>query len=97
MEVAYQTSGSIAVSDEEALRFSEFATQYHSTLGLPSSESAAALGRIRESLGSKRPGQVILNVLCFSEPPKSPLIVTHPLVQLLGRWLLARSTLSGKP
>lgn len=28
MSVAYQTSGSIAVSDEEALRFAEFADHY---------------------------------------------------------------------
>jgi hypothetical protein len=59
VEVAYQTSGSIAVSDEEALRFSEFASQYQATLGFPSSDSAGALSRIRDFFRNKRPGQVI--------------------------------------
>ena len=67
MSVAYQTSGSIAVSDEEALRFAEFADQFSQAV---SEESETASERvstgkltirkdsIKASLEGKLPGQV---------------------------------------
>ena len=60
VSVAYQTSGSIAVSDEEALRFAEFAHSF----GLARSNGASvpvleeAREKIRTSLQAKRPGEV---------------------------------------
>lgn len=68
MEVAHQTSGSIAVSDEEALRFAEFAAHYHSALDPPGATSQASLDSIRAFLGGKRPGQVGLRLWCLHLP-----------------------------
>ena len=63
MSVAYQTSGSIAVSDEEALRFADFAASYCETLdsGQHFAEPAAARDRIRKKLMMKQPGEVKLS------------------------------------
>lgn len=53
VHVAYQTSGNVAVSDEEALRFAEFAASVASPLDV----TRAA---VEKDLISKRPGEVRL-------------------------------------
>ena len=82
MSVAYQTSGSIAVSDEEALRFAEFADDFSQAAD---EGRALAVGnlrpvdkslttnvtlrkeRIKASLENKLPGQVQQSLTCFSQ------------------------------
>ncbi len=59
MSVAYQTSGSIAVSDDDALRFADFAVGYAQLAGLTGTgvQQLVATGqRIRGFLDAKAPG-----------------------------------------
>lgn len=60
VSVAYQTSGSIAVSDEEALRFAEFASSYLAASRVQSPDPALQKveDSIRRSLRAKRAGEV---------------------------------------
>ena len=57
--MAYQTSGNIAVWDEDALRFADFAMQYHSAFGAPNADLEKVGSRVAASLQEKRPGQVL--------------------------------------
>lgn len=61
VSVAYQTSGNIAVSDEEALRFAEFGTEY-GLAGVNFGKHAERLKSLRETIRSslklKKPGEV---------------------------------------
>ncbi|KUG06979.1 glucosamine-6-phosphate deaminase [Solirubrum puertoriconensis] len=59
VHVAYQTSGNIAVFDDEAIRFAEFVADYDAALGLPGEKPAESLyKRVVDSLRQKAPGQV---------------------------------------
>ena len=62
VHVAYQTSGSIAVFDADALRFADFAAEYNRLFRVAAgagAEQAARIERhIEEFLRNKRPGQV---------------------------------------
>ena len=59
VHVAYQTSGNIAVFDDEAIRFAEFVADYDHAFRLPSDEPAEELyHRVAEFLKTKQPGQV---------------------------------------
>ncbi len=58
VHVAYQTSGNIAVFDDEALRFSDFVTDYHDSFGLPDNKVSSMFQRVREAMKSKKPGDV---------------------------------------
>ncbi len=58
VHVAYQTSGNIAVFDDEALRFSDFVTDYHDSFGLPDNNVSSMFQRVREAMKSKKPGDV---------------------------------------
>lgn len=58
VHVAYQTSGNIAVTDEEAIRFIDFANDFNLNLGFDSSKSTSALAEAKEFIASKQPGQV---------------------------------------
>lgn len=59
VHVAYQTSGNIAVFDDEAIRFAEFVADYDHAFRLPSDEPAEELyHRVAEFLKTKEPGQV---------------------------------------
>ena len=59
VHVAYQTSGNIAVFDEEAIRFAEFVADYDHAFRLPADEPAGHLyHRVAEFLKTKEPGQV---------------------------------------
>lgn len=55
VHVAYQTSGNIAVFDDEALRFAEFVADYDQTFRLPADDRYL---RVAEFLKNKQPGQV---------------------------------------
>ena len=59
VHVAYQTSGNIAVFDDEAIRFAEFVADYDHAFRLPADEPAGELyHRVAEFLKTKEPGQV---------------------------------------
>ncbi len=58
VHVAYQTSGNIAVFDDEAIRFADFVTDYHESFGLENAESADLFKEVRASIKNKKPGEV---------------------------------------
>jgi len=58
VHVAYQTSGNIAVFDDEALRHADFVSEIGQSLGIASGETAALLERIRTFTRNKSPGEV---------------------------------------
>jgi glucosamine-6-phosphate deaminase len=59
VHVAYQTSGNIAVFDDEAIRFAEFVADYDEAFRLPATEPADNLyHRVADALKNKQPGQV---------------------------------------
>lgn len=59
VHVAYQTSGNIAVFDDEAIRFADFVADYDEALRLPGEQPAEQLyQRVSEFLRTKAPGQV---------------------------------------
>jgi glucosamine-6-phosphate deaminase len=57
VHVAYQTSGNIAVFDDEALRFLDFVRETSSIFGLPYEQTDKVYCDAREILRKKRPGQ----------------------------------------
>jgi glucosamine-6-phosphate deaminase len=61
VHVAYQTSGNIAVFDDEAIRFADFVTDYHESFGLENEESAELFEEVRASIKNKKPGEVDSN------------------------------------
>jgi glucosamine-6-phosphate deaminase len=58
VHVAYQTSGNIAVFDDDALRFADFVSEYQDLFGMNPQEADMLLTDIRSFLKSKKPGQV---------------------------------------
>ena len=58
VHVAYQTSGNIAVWDEDVLRFADFAAQFGAAMGIESSHAAAIAANIETFLNKKSSGQV---------------------------------------
>jgi glucosamine-6-phosphate deaminase len=58
VHVAYQTSGSIAVFDDDAVRFADFAVDFNRIFGLDVDEAAKIERHVDASLRRKRPGQV---------------------------------------
>ncbi len=58
VHVAYQTSGNIAVFDDDAIRYSEFACAFDELHGIEPGRTRGILHRILETLRSKRAGQV---------------------------------------
>ncbi|GGF04078.1 glucosamine-6-phosphate deaminase [Hymenobacter cavernae] len=58
VHVAYQTSGNIAVFDDEAIRFAEFASSYEQAFQLQGAPTESLYQRVVESLQQKAPGQV---------------------------------------
>lgn len=57
VHTAYQTSGSIAVFDSDALRFAQFAEEFSILFGMDSAVSSAIHRRIETFLKEKKPGQ----------------------------------------
>ncbi len=58
VHVAYQTSGNIAVSDFEALRFADFAADFNRLFGFDGSRTADFENAIQRLLRTKRPATV---------------------------------------
>jgi glucosamine-6-phosphate deaminase len=58
VHVAYQTSGNLAVFDDDAIRFSEFACDFDELFGIEPGRTRSILHGILESLRNKQPGQV---------------------------------------
>jgi len=58
VHVAYQTSGNIAVFDEDAARFTEFVGEFNRAFGIEPDLTNQIEGEIQQSLGNKMPGQV---------------------------------------
>jgi glucosamine-6-phosphate deaminase len=58
VHVAYQTSGNIAVFDEEAIRFAEFVADYDEAFRLDEQPAESLYRRVVEFLQNKAPGQV---------------------------------------
>ncbi|MCA8833069.1 glucosamine-6-phosphate deaminase [Hymenobacter pini] len=58
VHVAYQTSGNIAVFDDEAIRFAEFVAEYDSMFRLDEQPAETLYHRVADFLRNKQPGQV---------------------------------------
>ena len=58
VHVAYQVSGNIAVFDEDALRFADFAAEFNQVFGIDQTQTVDIEQHLEDSLRSKKPGQV---------------------------------------
>jgi len=58
VHIAYQTSGNIAVFDDEAIRFADFVTDYADIFGMKDEKADSLLSKINEFLRQKQPGEV---------------------------------------
>lgn len=58
VHVAYQTSGNIAVFDDDVVRYADFVTDYAEAFNLPESEVDRLLAQIQQFLEKKEPGDV---------------------------------------
>ena len=58
VHVAYQTSGNIAVFDDDAIRFVEFVAGFNEQFGINPARTAELESHVDEFLTNKRPGQI---------------------------------------
>lgn len=58
VHVAYQTSGNIAVFDDDALRFCDFMSSFNRTFGVAPKQTEELDAHIEQSLRNKKPGEV---------------------------------------
>jgi glucosamine-6-phosphate deaminase len=58
VHVAYQTSGNIAVFDDEAIRFAEFVRDYNELFNISQTEASVIFNETVKFLKNKMPGQV---------------------------------------
>ncbi|WP_231943789.1 glucosamine-6-phosphate deaminase [Aeoliella mucimassa] len=58
VHVAYQTSGNIAVFDDDAIRFAEFAAEFNRHFGIDPQRTGELEAHIEEFVKNKQPGQV---------------------------------------
>jgi glucosamine-6-phosphate deaminase len=58
VHVAYQTSGNIAVFDDEAAKFADFTQELSKALGIATNEINALTGRVQDFIRDKEPGEV---------------------------------------
>ncbi|MEL6865601.1 MAG: glucosamine-6-phosphate deaminase [Bacteroidota bacterium] len=58
VHVAYQTSGNIAVFDDDVVRFADFVNDYHEVFGLQQEITRMLFSSTRETLKNKKPGEV---------------------------------------
>ncbi|MEX1268001.1 MAG: glucosamine-6-phosphate deaminase [Balneolaceae bacterium] len=58
VHIAYQTSGNIAVFDDEAVRFADFVTDYADAFNMKDEKADKLLNKIHDFLHRKEPGQV---------------------------------------
>jgi glucosamine-6-phosphate deaminase len=58
VHVAYQTSGNIAVFDDDVVRFVDFVSDYNEIFGMEQEEADTMLKEIKQFLKDKEPGQI---------------------------------------
>ncbi len=58
VHVAYQTSGNIAVFDDDVIRFADFVNDYHEAFDLKQEVTRSLFQTIRQQLAQKKPGEV---------------------------------------
>ena len=58
VHVAYQTSGNIAVFDDDVVRFTDFVTDFNTQYSLNKSESEKLFKKVVQSLKKKSPGEI---------------------------------------
>jgi len=58
VHVAYQVSGNIAVFDDDAIRFADFAAEFNKLFGIDNAKTRDIEDHIEQFLKNKRPGQV---------------------------------------
>ncbi len=58
VHVAYQTSGNIAVFDDDVIRFADFVSDYAEHFDLSDSDASQLLKNVQEFLENKQPGQI---------------------------------------
>ncbi len=58
VHVAYQTSGNIAVFDDDVVRFADFVNDFHEMFGLHQEVTQSLFHTIQQKLNSKNPGEV---------------------------------------
>ena len=58
VHVAYQTSGNIAVFDDDAIRFADFVRDFNDQFGLSKTDGAKFYKKVVQSLQKKGPGQI---------------------------------------
>ena len=58
VHVAYQTSGNIAVFDDDAIRFADFVRDFNDQFGLSKADGAKFYKKMVQSLKNKKPGQL---------------------------------------
>ena len=58
VHVAYQVSGNIAVFDDDAIRFADFAAEFNKMFGIDQEQTLNVENHIEEFLKNKKPGQV---------------------------------------
>lgn len=58
VHVAYQTSGNIAVFDDDVIRFADFVNDYHEAFDLKQEVTRSLFQTIRKQLAQKKPGEV---------------------------------------
>lgn len=58
VHVAYQTSGNIAVFDDDAIRFADFVNDFHDQFGLSKEESRQLFAQVQRSVREKSPGDI---------------------------------------
>jgi len=58
VHVAYQTSGNIAVFDDDVVRFVDFVSDYNEIFGMEQQEAEDMLSNIKQFLSNKEPGEI---------------------------------------
>jgi glucosamine-6-phosphate deaminase len=58
VHVAYQTSGNIAVFDDDAIRFADFVREFNTSAGLNKKEGEEFYKKVVRSIKTKKPGQI---------------------------------------
>ncbi|MEX2463400.1 MAG: glucosamine-6-phosphate deaminase [Balneolaceae bacterium] len=58
VHVAYQTSGNIAVFDDDVVRFADFVIDYSEAFGMKEQKAEKLFRKVNEFLKNKKPGQV---------------------------------------
>jgi glucosamine-6-phosphate deaminase len=58
VHVAYQTSGNIAVFDDDVICFADFVEEFAKAFGLPCDQTDKIIAELHQSLKHKQPGQV---------------------------------------